>query len=72
MTLKEFSVKYDVPYNIVYDASCEMTYTRLSPYDPKHYDEKNMISVISRILGERISRYRSYADKYEQTLKRLV
>ena len=71
MTIKEFSVKYGVPYNIVYDASCEMKYKQLSPYDHKQYDEKVMFDVVVRVIKQRIKRYQELADRQIEILNRL-
>lgn len=70
MTIKKFCSKYDLPYQIVYNATWGLT-----PYEngwrDKEYDEELLKQEVTRQAEERVERNRLNLEKAEKILSHL-
>ena len=64
MTLKEFSLKYDIPYGIVYESSCKLSSYATLRRD-REYDEDDIRQAVLRLVKGRIKRHRDIALKHK-------
>ena len=70
MTIKEFAEKYNVPYNIVYQATYEVKPTG-NEEKAKTYDEQQLREAVSNIVYGMWNRSRQSACKYAIYMSRL-
>ena len=70
MTIKEISKKYDIPYNIVYQATYGLEASKYYGRERK-YDEKAVVHNLKAILQSRISRYSETLEDLKGMLNRM-
>ena len=70
MTLKEFSVKYDVPYHLVYGASYRVQ-PRATLIREKDYTEESIYTAVKDVLKNRVNYHRYLMEKDLGILKRM-
>ena len=53
MTIKEFAIKYQIPYSVVYQASYDVK--KINEYDCS-YHEKELFDAVNSIIAKRIKK----------------
>lgn len=70
MTIKEFSVKYDVPYHLVYASSYRVQPTATVLRD-RDFPEDGLRDAVTALLKERVTFHRQIMEKDVQILERM-
>ena len=63
MKVQEFSKKYNVPQELVYEASFRMEGDRFN------FDPKDMASALRVLVNKRLAVHRKYVERSEKILK---
>lgn len=70
MTLKEFALKYNVPYHVVYEASYKVPTVSTMRKD-REYPEKELFLQVRRLVNARLKHHRELAGKQAEILDKL-
>lgn len=71
MTVKEFAVKYDVPYRMVFDASYSLPYTMRNDKE-KDYKPEDLKDAVYRRAYTLVHKYNDKASVYGQIVMNLL
>lgn len=70
MTIKEFSKKYRIPYNAVYEATYKVTPMSNGLHD-REYPEEDLRREILKLTEERIRKHKRMLERVIQIRKRV-
>ena len=70
MTVKEFSEKYDLPYNIAYKATYVVK--GYGEMQDRNYDEKDLLNETIRYARSRLRVLKCQCNQYETALQNLT
>ena len=71
MTVKEFSAKYDVAYQIVYTSTYLIKPTSITSRN-REYDEEDLRSAVREELGRRIVRHEMEIERAKVALRKVM
>ena len=72
ITMKDFALKYDIPYQVVYNAHWDCPcYNKATRRKNMEYDEHELFEAVLRIVKANIRRYHDKADEQVKYLDHL-